>query len=69
MKFNFVAVKISIPFGAIKSEYQPDRFVTFDAISIPFGAIKSGELPPRLLIKLKISIPFGAIKRTNENNI
>jgi len=52
---------ISIPFGAIKSYWQPCSGCHID-ISIPFGAIKSRikklESDPEA-----ISIPFGAIKR------
>jgi len=45
-------------------EYQPDRFVTFDAISIPSGAIKSFHQIVAIRLNAIISIPSGAIKRS-----
>ena len=57
------AKKISIPFGAIKSQVLHSAIVSIHNISIPFGAIKRFWGDKNRNIDDWISIPFGAIKR------
>ena len=44
--------KISIPYGAIKRNYQMTSYATNNLISIPYGAIKSQC--PFFMISLKL---------------
>ena len=54
---------ISIPYGAIKSEYKSQGTMSAYEISIPYGAIKSCRYWYEITSYCSISIPYGAIKR------
>mgnify|MGYP006874531364 CR=1 FL=1 len=53
---------ISIPYGAIKSEYAAIVHEAVNQISIPYGAIKRINQISNVCKRLFISIPYGAIK-------